>query len=658
MTAAAPARRPEAPPTETPVIEVVDAFCLLPTDQGAVAALRGLNLVVPAGERLVVHGPNGSGKTTLLRVLIGDQPLAAGSAVVAGRRVGLEQADLAAWRAERLGWIDQQPGRTLRPELDVLDNVALQLRLLGRRASAARQAADEALERLGIGALSARSIADLSGGEAQRVAAAAAIVHRPTVVFADEPAGQLDGESADALYATLAAAVGDVGAALVMVSHDTRATAVADRVVRIRDGRVAEVHWPASPAGAGGTPGVVMSVDGRGWLRLPDAARVSAGIGDTAAVVVEDGRIVVRPIDPPARRSPATGSGPDVADLAWRRTAGEAVAEMPGVYRPGPLPPDLVGESDVGRPTAPVSALPPPSGAPPPLPPPDAGDSAGRRPGDRSSPAGDTQAPPARGALPLASSFDSVVSAGERRRGDSTRVGDTPVPPVGLPSQTDGGRAFGGRSPGAVIATMADVTSVLGGREVLVEFGLEVRRGIVTAIKGPSGSGKSTLLRLLSGLQRPTSGAITVDGVDLATLDRDGLAGLRRRTVAMVLQEIHLAEPATLAVNLELARSLRGRPADGAGDRAMLDRLAVLHLADRSAQSCSGGERQRAALGRALVAGVPLLILDEPSSQLDEAATDLIAGVLAETARAGAAVVVATHDPGLLAVADVVVELG
>jgi len=179
----------------------------------------------------------------------------------------------------------------------------------------------------------------------------------------------------------------------------------------------------------------------------------------------------------------------------------------------------------------------------------------------------------------------------------------------------------------------------------------------VTVVRGRSGAGKSTLLRLLTGLDRPDAGTVTVGGVDLAGLDRAGLAALRRRTCAVVGQDVHLAETATVRANLELARAVRGL----AGDPAVLGRwseaLGLTGLGHREVRLLSGGERQRVAVARALVAGPRLAVLDEPTSQLDEAFAERLAGVLVEAAVDGAAVVVASHDPVLVSAADLVVDL-
>ncbi len=243
-----------------------DVFCLYPTPRGHVAALRGLTLDVRAGERVVVHGPNGSGKTTLMRVLTGELAPSAGTVGVCGvDLLGAGEGDRSRLRGRRIGLIDQHHGRSLRPEISVLDNVALQVRLSGVGARAARRQAGELLDGLGLGGLARRRPVTLSGGQAQRVAVCAAVAHTPGLILADEPTGELDAVSADAVYDLLASVAAATGAALLVVSHDARAARIADRIVRIRDGRLSE-EW--SPQG---TESLV--VDDRGWIRLPENLR-------------------------------------------------------------------------------------------------------------------------------------------------------------------------------------------------------------------------------------------------------------------------------------------------------------------------------------------------------------------------------------------------
>jgi ABC-type lipoprotein export system ATPase subunit len=543
-----------------PVVDVRDAFCLHPVPDGAVAALRGLTLRVGPGERVVVHGPNGSGKTTLLRVLAGEQRLSAGRAVVAGLDVGAAgPALLARWRAVRLGWVDQHPARMLRPELTAVDNVALQQRMAGADAAAARLRALELLDRLGVAPLAARRPAELSGGEAQRVAVAAALAHGPRLVLADEPGGELDLRSAEQVYDALSDAVADAGAALVLVSHDRRAARVADRVVRIRDGRLSETWRPSADHR---TPvEELLVVDDRGWLRLPEPLRLAGGAVDTVAASLEGHAIVLR--------VPVT-------------------SDRPMDPTPGP-----------GAPPAPAS-------------------------------------PPA----------PRVIMHGR------ARVSAQP----GATVHDHRGKGAG-RGTTATLASLRGVRKAYGSRVVLAGVDLDVPAARLTVVRGRSGTGKSTLLRLLTGLDRPDTGTVTVDGVDLAGLDRAGLAALRRRLSAVVGQDVHLAETATTQANLELARVVRGLPADSAVTHRRLEALGLTGLAHREVRLLSGGERQRVAVARALVAGPRLVVLDEPSSQLDEASAERLAGVLVEAAVEGAAVLVASHDPVLVVVADVVVDL-
>jgi ABC-type lipoprotein export system ATPase subunit len=186
----------------------------------------------------------------------------------------------------------------------------------------------------------------------------------------------------------------------------------------------------------------------------------------------------------------------------------------------------------------------------------------------------------------------------------------------------------------------------------------EFAAGAFTAILGPSGSGKSTLLRVLTGLERPDSGTAEVAGTDLATLDRSGLARMRAEHVAVSGQSTGLVDTLDVVGNLALARDARGLPPDEALLEGWVDGLGLHALRQRAAGVLSGGERQRVAVARALAAGTALVVLDEPTSQQDEASAELVVEALVTAAGRGAAVVVATHDPVLVAAADEVVALG
>ncbi|HYP45723.1 MAG TPA: ATP-binding cassette domain-containing protein [Propionibacteriaceae bacterium] len=244
------------------IVRVEDAFVAFPSPAGTVMALRGADLSVDPGERLLVQGPNGSGKSTLLRVITGEQAVVAGRVQVGGTALQeLGVAQRRRWRAAHVGFIDQHPLRSLLAEQAVQDNVALQLRLSGLSSARARRQAAAILVELGLAELADRRVAGLSGGEAQRVAIAAAVIHRPRLVLADEPTGELDEHSARGVYDLLTAIAGQ-GTSVILVSHDPRSDAFADRAVRIRDGRVAE-QWTSGTAAEEQVP------DSRGWIRVP-----------------------------------------------------------------------------------------------------------------------------------------------------------------------------------------------------------------------------------------------------------------------------------------------------------------------------------------------------------------------------------------------------
>ncbi|HEX7131936.1 MAG TPA: ABC transporter ATP-binding protein [Iamia sp.] len=205
---------------------------------GATPALRGASVTVAAGELLAVMGPSGSGKSTLLHCLAGILVPDAGEVHVAGQRLDdRSEAARSEMRRRRFGFVFQSG--QLVPELTAEENVALPLLLGGTRRPAAVAAARGWLERMGLGDVGGRRSGELSGGQAQRVALARGLVAGPDVVFADEPTGSLDSLAGEQVMELLVGAVRDEGTTVVLVTHDARVAAYADREIIVRDGKVA-----------------------------------------------------------------------------------------------------------------------------------------------------------------------------------------------------------------------------------------------------------------------------------------------------------------------------------------------------------------------------------------------------------------------------------
>jgi ABC-type lipoprotein export system ATPase subunit len=244
-------------------VDIRDAFRIHRSAGGTAVALQGLSLQVEEGEIVVVLGPSGSGKTTLLRMLAGFDSLSAGTVHVLGEDIAqLSPGDLARFRAKNLGVLDQHYARALSPDLSCAHTVGLGLELLGEPRSRANAAAATLLEGVGLGdRLDARP-EHLSGGEQQRVALCAALAHGPRLLLADEPAGELDAESAETVYGLIAELTREQRATAVVVSHDEAAARIADRLVHVRDGRVVQEGKPGDP------PSLVVTEPG--WIRLPD----------------------------------------------------------------------------------------------------------------------------------------------------------------------------------------------------------------------------------------------------------------------------------------------------------------------------------------------------------------------------------------------------
>jgi ABC-type lipoprotein export system ATPase subunit len=271
-------------------IELKDVFRVHSTPEGDAAALQGLSLRVNEGEVMTVLGPSGSGKSTLLRLLAGIERPSAGAVRVFGEDLGkLPSRRLARYRSTMLGYADQHYARALSPELSARELVALQLGLHGMHNTERLRRADELLERVGLANKRGRRPGELSGGEQQRVALCAALAHRPKVFLADEPTGELDAATADQVYVVLSELVREHRCTTVVVSHDPESARIADRIVRIRDGRVSE-EWARDDVESD-----AIVVGRGGWLRLPEEMLLRAGIGTHATARFADGAVVVEP---------------------------------------------------------------------------------------------------------------------------------------------------------------------------------------------------------------------------------------------------------------------------------------------------------------------------------------------------------------------------
>jgi ABC-type lipoprotein export system ATPase subunit len=344
----------------TLAVDVRDAFRLYPSGGRATAALQGLTFAAAPGEIVAVLGPSGSGKTTLLRTLAAFEPLSAGSVRVLGTELGgLSDAGRSAFRAGNVGFLDQHYTQTLSPDLTCRRTVALQLELAGWSADEAGHAADVLLARVGLADRAGDRPQFLSGGEQQRVAVCAAVVHRPRLLLADEPVGELDAESAVAVYRLLAEITHETEATAVIVTHDPEAALIADRLVHIRNGRLVEQSVDGDPRA------LVVSHDG--WLRLPDGLLGDDPPGLVSAEREHDG-VVLRPVGsgrgvaqrgpkPDGFRPTLGGEQPVVAELrdvtkTYRHAHGERIV-LSNVSRrfEGGRMTAVVGRSGTGKTT-------------------------------------------------------------------------------------------------------------------------------------------------------------------------------------------------------------------------------------------------------------------------------------------------------------------
>ena len=226
---------PADAPYSGPVVSAKDVTRRYGSGETAVDALRGVSLEVPKGQLTAVMGPSGSGKSTLMHILAGLDRPTSGVVTIEGTEISkLNDTELTKLRRKHIGFIFQF--FNLLPMLSAEENVLLPIAIAGDKAD--QKWTDELMKRIGLADRRGHRPAELSGGQQQRVAIGRALVSRPTIVFADEPTGNLDSNTSDEILTLLRDSVDAYGQTTVMVTHDPRAAAIADRILFLDDGLV------------------------------------------------------------------------------------------------------------------------------------------------------------------------------------------------------------------------------------------------------------------------------------------------------------------------------------------------------------------------------------------------------------------------------------
>lgn len=262
-----------------------------------VQALQGLDITVAQGEMLGIVGASGSGKSTLLNVLGGLDRPTGGRALVDKQDLGqLSQTALDRYRRDTVGFVWQQGARNLIPYLTALENIELPLILSGKVGATTHRHARELLERVGLGERRDHRLEELSGGEQQRVAVAIALANGPRLLLADEPTGELDSATAQSMYELLRRLNRDLGLTMVIVSHDPTIAKHVDRVVAVRDGKLASETLRVQKADSDEHHLVELAVvDAAGRLQLPREYLEQFNIRRRVQVELTETGILIRP---------------------------------------------------------------------------------------------------------------------------------------------------------------------------------------------------------------------------------------------------------------------------------------------------------------------------------------------------------------------------
>jgi putative ABC transport system ATP-binding protein len=234
-----------APAQQGTVVQAADVTRRYGSGDTAVEALRGVDLAVQSGELVAVMGPSGSGKSTLMHILAGLDRATSGSVSIAGEEIThMSDARLTLLRRKHIGFVFQF--FNLLPMLTAEENVVLPLSIAGE--SAEERWLEQLLSDTGLADRRRHRPSELSGGQQQRVAIARALVTRPSILFADEPTGNLDSKTGGEILDLLRASVSTYGQTTIMVTHEARAAAIADRILFLADGLIVkELHDASAP---------------------------------------------------------------------------------------------------------------------------------------------------------------------------------------------------------------------------------------------------------------------------------------------------------------------------------------------------------------------------------------------------------------------------
>jgi ABC-type lipoprotein export system ATPase subunit len=279
-----------------------------------VVALRGLDIRVRRGELMGIVGSSGSGKSTLLNVLAGLDLPSAGAAWVNGRNlITMTEEDLVDYRRKEVGFVWQQTGRNLIPYLSAQQNVEIPLVLNGTPRRQAKRRAEELLTAVRLQDKLRSLPQALSGGEQQRISIAVALANGPGLLLADEPTGELDTHTSEEIFDLFSNLNKDLNVTIIVVTHDPAIAASVDRVVAIRDGRIATETYRHYEYTAAGEREVVHReyavVDRAGRLQIPKPYMDALDLRERARVLLTDDHITIYPEDAGPEQDDSPDSG-------------------------------------------------------------------------------------------------------------------------------------------------------------------------------------------------------------------------------------------------------------------------------------------------------------------------------------------------------------